>query len=243
MAAGWPTKANYATGDVLSATNMNDLSGTVNLINPTAKGDLYAGSAANTYTKLAVGTNNQVLTADSSTATGLKWATPAAGGGSMTLLSTTSLSGTSTTISSIAGGYRNLYIYGSDIVTTSGTADLRLRWNGFTIGTYGTIIAAGAYTAFTNTRISNAPGITDPATGRATLSTSGGCQFVCNFNEYTQTTGFRMVNGWIAPTYSEDYLTFAALNDTSTAAITSFTVTTAAGTASLTGTIKVYGVN
>jgi len=74
MAAGWPTKANYATGDVLSATNMNDLSGTVNLIAPTAKGDLYAGSAANTYTKLAVGTNGQYLQADSTTATGLKWA-------------------------------------------------------------------------------------------------------------------------------------------------------------------------
>ena len=80
MAAGWPTKANYATGDVLSATNMNDLSGTVNLINPTAKGDLYAGSAANTYTKLAVGANNTVLTADSTTATGLKWAAAAGGG-------------------------------------------------------------------------------------------------------------------------------------------------------------------
>jgi hypothetical protein len=80
MAAGWPTKANYATGDVLSATNMNDLSGTVNIIAPTAKGDLYAGSAANTYTKLAVGANNTVLTADSTTATGLKWAAASSGG-------------------------------------------------------------------------------------------------------------------------------------------------------------------
>ncbi len=32
MAVGFPTKVNYATGDVLSATNMNDLSGTVNLL-------------------------------------------------------------------------------------------------------------------------------------------------------------------------------------------------------------------
>ncbi|CAB4159741.1 hypothetical protein UFOVP719_16 [uncultured Caudovirales phage] len=32
MAVGFPTKVNYATGDVLTATNMNDLSGTVNLL-------------------------------------------------------------------------------------------------------------------------------------------------------------------------------------------------------------------
>jgi hypothetical protein len=39
-----------------------------------AKGDLIAATAADTVSRLAVGSNNQVLTADSSTATGLKWA-------------------------------------------------------------------------------------------------------------------------------------------------------------------------
>ena len=39
------------------------------------KGDLLAASAATTLTKLAVGTNGQVLVADSSTATGLAWST------------------------------------------------------------------------------------------------------------------------------------------------------------------------
>ena len=45
-----------------------------------AKGDLIAATAADTPARSAVGTNGQILTADSTASTGLKWATPAASG-------------------------------------------------------------------------------------------------------------------------------------------------------------------
>jgi hypothetical protein len=97
-------------------------------INPNivdAKGDIIAATAADTVARLAVGSNDQVLTADSSTATGLKWATPAAGG--MTLLATHTLSGATSTISGISGSYNKLYgvIYGVTNATADGSFSLR----------------------------------------------------------------------------------------------------------------------
>ena len=45
-----------------------------------AKGDLIVGTADNAVTRRAVGTNGQVLTADSTQGDGVKWATPSGGG-------------------------------------------------------------------------------------------------------------------------------------------------------------------
>ena len=63
-----------------------------------AKGDLISASAADTPARLAVGANGTVLTADSSESTGLKWATPIAGGKVLQVVSATY--STSTTIAS-----------------------------------------------------------------------------------------------------------------------------------------------
>jgi len=63
-----------------------------------AKGDLLAGTGADAFSRLGVGTNGQVLVADSAEATGLKWATAAAGGKLLQVVGATY--STSTTISS-----------------------------------------------------------------------------------------------------------------------------------------------
>jgi hypothetical protein len=52
-----------------------DLASAIQLASINAKGDLLVGSANDTIGTLSVGTNNQVLTVDSTTATGVKWST------------------------------------------------------------------------------------------------------------------------------------------------------------------------
>jgi hypothetical protein len=79
---------------------------TTGMTNPmTTTGDTIYSSSGSTPARLGIGTTGQVLTV----ASGIpSWATPASG--SMTLLSTTTLSGVSTTVSSISGSYTNLYV-------------------------------------------------------------------------------------------------------------------------------------
>jgi len=86
------------TGQVLSKASNTDLdytwtTGGIAASIVDAKGDLIAATAADTVSRLAVGTNGQILTADSTAATGLKWA--AASSGALTLVATNSFSSSS----------------------------------------------------------------------------------------------------------------------------------------------------
>ena len=99
VAAGVGISGGGTSGDV---TVTNSMATTID-----AKGDLIGGTADNAFARLAVGANNTVLTADSTTATGLKWAAATSGG--WTLDSTTTLSGASTSIN-LPSGYRQIQI-------------------------------------------------------------------------------------------------------------------------------------
>ena len=107
-------------------------SGTVTVTNSMAtaidaKGDLIAGTAADTFDRLAVGTNGQTLVADSTASTGLKWATPSSG--SLTLISTTtftSVSGVSVD-SLFSSTYDNYVIYFNISAIGAGSTDITMK--------------------------------------------------------------------------------------------------------------------
>lgn len=69
------------TGDIIEvfANELVPLTDAISKGQFTAKGALLSATAASTPGVLTVGSNDQVLTADSSTSTGLKWATPSGG--------------------------------------------------------------------------------------------------------------------------------------------------------------------
>ena len=127
---GWTTPDDTAlVKDGASAirTLGSSVDTTVKALSPgTTAGDVDYYTSSTAKARLAIGTTGQVLTVAGGVPS---WATPAAGG--MTLLSTTTLSGASTTISSISQSYTKLLMMITN-VNTSASTYLRLAPNGVT---------------------------------------------------------------------------------------------------------------
>ena len=118
----------------------------------TAKGALLSATAASTPGVLGVGANDTVLTADSTTSTGLKWATPATAT-SFALLNAggTTLTGANTVTVSGLSGYNKLFglIITASSASASSEIDLRLNADSTTNYKYTTpnITAGSTYNA------------------------------------------------------------------------------------------------
>lgn len=203
-----------------------------------AKGDLIAATAADTPARLAVGTNGQVLTADSTASTGLAWATVTSGG--MTLLSTTTLSGSSTTVSSISQAYKELVVYIKDFSSGS-SSYLFVEFNSDTTGSNylqavdraGPSGSANYVTNATVGLVTNGFDVANPVD-----------QFsVLNFPDYTNTTTRKVARSQTVSTTGGEpiAITTSNLSWKGTAAISQLVFRLTAGSFTA-GTVEIYGV-
>ena len=206
-----------------------------NAVAPAAKGDLIAGTTTNDSGVLAVGANGTVLTAASGQATGLEWATPSSGG--MTLISTTTLSGASTTLSSIPQTYNSLML----VITgfTGNTADNQVRCypnNVNNLCNYQRTTAATALNS--NDSVIFLHGSTEPS------RTDANNAFVIQFNNYTSSTSFKPFNyyGFVTATGPSNVSLNGGGAFRSNTAITSIVFDRGGTNTFAGGTVLLYGV-
>jgi hypothetical protein len=124
------------TGQVLSKTSNTDMdftwvaqddSNAIQNAIVDAKGDLIAATAADTPARLAIGTNGQVLTADSTAATGMKWASAGAGFAGCVAYKTTTQTVSTDTLTAIT--------FDSELFDTDGFHSTSSNTSRFTIPT------------------------------------------------------------------------------------------------------------
>jgi len=208
---------------------------TKNLNPETTLGDLaYRSSTSNVNTRLGIGGTGTVLTV----AAGVpSWATPSSG--SMTLISTTTLSGSSTVLSSIPATYNNLVlIIQKPLLSVDGGA-LRMRINADTGTRYrDQEFGATNITAATFNRT-----FLQIMDDNSNATTTGLIQI--EFTDYTNTTTFKLGQTTGIQNYS---VTTTSLNITARvlaynqiSAISSLTFLPDSGTFT-SGTVLLYGV-
>ena len=203
----------------------------------TTNGDLLYGTGSGALTRLGIGSTAQVLTV---TAGVPSWAAPASGGG-MTLLSTTTLSGSSTTISSISQGYKTLYAVITGVTHTGSSDAFTVRPNGVTTGiaesVYYSIGTTTYNTAYTNTAFFvNFVGTTVSDTENS---------YVLQIDNYTSTNSNKpmFAYGQCLSSSGSQATSMTFGGDRQNSAITSLEFLINAGGTSLTGgTVLLYGV-
>ena len=195
----------------------------------TTKGDLFTFDTADA--RLGVGTNGQVLQADSSTATGLKWATSSSGG--MTLLGTTTLSGASVTFSSIPATYVSLLLVGENFTNNTADGKFRVDANGAGwIARFAGVVSSGTFSR-------DADILQTPNTYDRTNNDNGTALQIYN---YTSAINYSMAFVWTGNFYAGNVgLIGGGIVNASNGPITSLVLSNTGGTWAG-GTVSLYGV-
>lgn len=204
----------------------------------TTKGDLLGYST--TAARLPVGTNGQILTADSAETTGLKWATPTSGG--MTLLSTTSLSGATTTINSISQDYLELFVYIYGVTNATANGALQVAPNNATTSN---VRAEVYYVSSPESTATNGAsgGKINFSAGQAIDRTSANNAWILRLPNYSSTASmkpYQISGGFYGTGGAYNGFTSGGIYYATTA-ISSLVFNNSGGNLS-TGTVLVYGV-
>lgn len=225
------------TGDVIEvlANQLVPLTDAISKGQFTAKGALLSATAASTPGVITVGANDTVLTADSTTSTGLKWATPAAGG--MTLISTTTLSGATTTLSSIPQTYNSLYLIVTGLTFNTSNKGFRLSPNDqTTLSNWSGVQNSSVTGGIDQTMYLSA--------GNDVLRTDANNIWTIQINNYTSSTSWKTFNwvGAFTNSASDPYRNFIGGTFKSNTAISSLVFDVERTNTFATGTVLLYGV-
>lgn len=201
----------------------------------TTTGDIIYASSANTPARLGIGSTSQVLTVSSGVPA---WATPSSGG--MTLLSTTTLSGATTTISSIDQNYVNLFIVITSMTNNTADGAFRVALNGTTNSHDGVVSRFEQGGSATISGFANNYIITPSNLARANATNT----FVLLLPGYSNTTNavwktFQMFGRYTSSTASTPISISGMYGDTS--AISSIAFSNSGGNLAG-GTVLIYGV-
>ena len=159
-----------ASADVTDATNVN-AAGAVMNSDLDGKGELLVGDGSGDPSALAVGTNGYILTADSSEATGIKWAANAGGGGSSTFAG---LSDTPGSLGS-AGQHIKVNAAGNALeFTAAPTGTVTETFKTIAVSGQNSVVADGATDTLTLAAGSNVTITTNDSTDTITIASSGG---------------------------------------------------------------------
>ena len=203
----------------------------------TTTGDVIYASGASTPARLGIGTSGQVLQVSGGLPT---WGTTPSGG--MTLLSTTSLSGATTTISSINQSYNHLfvYIYGMTNATASGFFRIAPNGNTGITNNFGSGNGAGTITSALSTYLYPFGSATTFVT--PLLSSNANAIGLSIYN-YSSTAGYKtFTSSAVALNQASTQIaTISSGGIQTTSGITSLDFSNAGGNMS-TGTILLYGV-